>query len=60
MTAKTPPTYEPSPEAILAACLEIQGEWTEAERLSRAGFEKRPRAEALKFWLGRFAEIEVG
>jgi len=30
------PAYEPTPEQILAACLEIQGEWTPAERRRRA------------------------
>ncbi|WP_437203471.1 hypothetical protein [Planctomicrobium sp. SH664] len=28
-------TYEPTPEEIRAACLEIQAEWTETERLRR-------------------------
>jgi len=30
------PQYEPTPEEIRAACLEIQQEWTETERRRRA------------------------
>lgn len=30
------PHYEPTPEQIRAACLEIQNEWTETERRRRS------------------------
>jgi hypothetical protein len=30
--------YEPTPEQIRAACLEIQADWSESERCNRAGY----------------------
>jgi len=36
------PDYEPSPEAIRSALLEIQAGWTDADRLLRSGKSGQP------------------
>ena len=39
-----PPEYEPTPEEIRAACLEIQAEWTDDVRLKRLNKTMHPKA----------------